>query len=235
MLLLLASCCAPAQDTLEVDSPDGHLAFRLGVGLPPAPGAFLRVRYTLVDSGGPLLQDSWMGFWIHDQEPMLGEKVGLTDSKKGKGEGYNWLVGDFLQDGSLGRELNVEVRVYNDKVAFRYIIPRTSPLENLYIDNEVTEFSFAGEPRLPDRTDLPADIELPGGKWVEIAEAAAKGLGRALLVKEDSRTLVTQTVTGKESPAIETKTPLVSSWRIIAIGTSKGQLAASMRELDLTH
>ena len=86
---------------------------------------------------------SYLGFLIHNQEPLLGENLGLSASRTGRGEDYNWLIGEFIQNGSLGRRINVEVRAYNQGVAFRYIIPRTSALEDIVIEEEETEFRFA--------------------------------------------------------------------------------------------
>jgi hypothetical protein len=34
-----------------------------------------------------------------------------------------------MQNGSLGRLITVEVRVWDDAAAFRYLIPRSAPLE----------------------------------------------------------------------------------------------------------
>jgi len=52
-----------------------------------------------------------MGFDVLNQEPMLGEKVGLSTYKSSKGDGYNSGLRRVSQNGSLGRRINVEVRV----------------------------------------------------------------------------------------------------------------------------
>jgi len=39
-----------------------------------------------------------------------------------------------MQNGSLGRRINVEVRAADDGIAFRYVIPRSTPLEELLIE-----------------------------------------------------------------------------------------------------
>src|SRR5450755_3009841 len=96
--LILVASCAFAQDTVQVASPNGQIEFRVGVILPPAPGSFLRLGYQVSFKGKPLLDVSYLGFLIHNQEPLLGENLGLSASKSGHGEGYNWLIGEFLQN-----------------------------------------------------------------------------------------------------------------------------------------
>ena len=98
---------------------------------------YVRLAYQVLFSGKPLMDTSFMGLNIRDQ-PILGVNVGLTASKKttvdetytvpaGKTkrirDHYNALTAEYLQNGSLGRRINVEARVYDDGVAFRYLIP----------------------------------------------------------------------------------------------------------------
>src|SRR6185369_1154531 len=56
---------------------------------------------------------------------------------------YNSLIAQYIQNGSLGRRITIEARAYNDGVAFRYYIPRTSTVEDLQIEEELTDFRFA--------------------------------------------------------------------------------------------
>jgi hypothetical protein len=53
--------------------------------------------------------------------------------------------GEYFQNGSLGRRITLEVRPYDDGVAFRYVIPKSTPLNEILIVNEDTEFRFAAE------------------------------------------------------------------------------------------
>ena len=56
---------------------------------------------------------------------------------------YNSLIAQYLQNGSLGRRVTIEARAYDDGIAFRYYIPRTSTVEDLQIEEELTDFHFA--------------------------------------------------------------------------------------------
>ena len=57
----------------------------------------------------------------------------------GPGGGYDLygrLVAEYMQNGSLGRRINIEVRAADDGVAFRYVIPQTTPLVKMLIEDE---------------------------------------------------------------------------------------------------
>ena len=119
-----------------------------------------------------------MGLDIRDQEPFLGENPGFMSSDAGSNtkEHYNFLVAHYMQNGSLGRRFDVEVRAYDDGVAFRYVIPKSTPLEEILIRDEATEFNFA-QPGVLSHLDaksdfdLPFVVEQPGIGWVAITDA----------------------------------------------------------------
>jgi hypothetical protein len=228
LLLLCAAACVCAQDAVSVTSPDGRLEFHLGVVQPPAPGSFVRIAYGVRDGGKPVIETSYLGYWIHDQEPILGENVGLSDSKRGQGEGYNWVLGEFLQNGSLGRRINVEARVFNDRVMFRYIIPRSTALDDAVIDSEETEFRIAGASALPPHTDLPFVLQAAGGKWVGIGEVAQSAYPRLSLSREDANMLLSDVALPKSGLPLGRSASLTSSWRIVAVGENQRTVSAAL-------
>lgn len=227
-LLLALPLVACAQDSVHVTSPNGQIEFRLGVVLPPAPGSFLRLSYQVSFKGKPLLDTSYLGFLIHNQEPLLGENLGMTASKSGHGDGYNWLIGEFMQNGSLGRRITVEVRAFDDGVAFRYLIPRTAALEDIVIEREETEFHFARDTQLPFHgDDLPLRVEQAGLGWVAITEAPQAGYPRMFLDRVDGRTMKVALGGEKDKWPVESTTPLNSAWRVLSIGSSIEELNTS--------
>jgi len=227
LLLLLAAPCMFAQNSLHVASPDGRIDFHLSVFQPAEPGSLLRLGYEVSFQGKPLLDTSYLGFLIHNQEPLLGENLGLTASKSGKGDGYNWLMGEFLQNGSLGRRINVEVRAYDDGVAFRYFVPRTSPLEDIVIEHEETEFRFARDVSLPMYSDPPLRVEQSGVGSVEVSEAPRAGYPNMLLDRSDSRTVKVALAGVKDRWPVESTTPLTTSWRVLLIASQASGLNGS--------
>lgn len=219
---------APAQDERSVTSPDRQIEFRLGFGQ-PAPGALFQLAYQVFFHGKPLLNTSFLGLEIYNQEPTLGANLGLTGSKVTSGSHFNSLIAEYMQNGSLGRRLNLEVRAFDEGVAFRYVIPRSQPLDEILIDDEATEFSFAKELGKQISPTLPFTAEQPGIGWVVVTEVAAKGYPHMALLRSEPKTMVTRLDRLASNPAlaVHTNTPLTSSWRVILIGDSRAHVAES--------
>ncbi len=146
--LLLAACVAAfAQtDPVAVASPDGQLEFRLFI-VTPQGSRLVRLAYQVSFHGKLLMDTSLLGIVLSNQEPILSENVGLVSAKaeavSGARNHYNSVIAQYIQNGSLGRRVTIEARVYDDGVAFRYYIPRTSTVEDLQIEEELTDFRFA--------------------------------------------------------------------------------------------
>ncbi len=233
-MVALVARCAPAQDELRAQSPNGRLEFRLFVAQPDASQLF-HLAYQVDLGGARVLDTSYLGLNIHDQEPMLGENVGLTASKRLQGAGYNSLIAQYLQNGTVGRRLNVEVRVWDDGVAFRYVIPATAALNELLIEDELTEFSFVKPVSSPGPAGLPFVMEQPGTGWVGIYEAGNGAYPRTNLVRSDPTTMITRLVQENRVPrvAYDGKTPFTGPWRIVIVARDREGLmqTAVAREL----
>jgi hypothetical protein len=232
---------AAAQDERRVASPNGALEFRLFIAQ-PGEGRLFRLAYEVLLKGKLLLDTSFLGVNIHDQEPVLGENVGLTASRMLRPDArHNVLVAEFMQNGSIGRRINVEVGVWNDGVAFRYVIPRSTPLEEILVDDEETEFSFAHElgsapgVRSATAVPLPFVVPQPGAGWVGIYESGAAGYPRANLLRTGPTTMITRLPVRPSAPfiAFEGKTPLVCPWRIVIVASDATRLLQSEIARDL--
>jgi hypothetical protein len=142
-VLLACTAFAPVafaqNDERRVTSPDGQLEFRLFIAT-QGNSNLSRIAYEVFLKGKPLVSTSYLGLDIADQEPLLGENVGLTSSNSATSAKYNSLTAKYMQNGSLGRLINIEVRAYNEGVAFRYVIPPSTPLMEIVIAEEATEF-----------------------------------------------------------------------------------------------
>jgi hypothetical protein len=172
LAFVVLTCAAFAQDERRVTSPNGQIEFRLFIAVQES-NNLSRVAYEVFYRGQPLVKTSFMGLDIEVQEPLLGENVGLTSSSTTKSERYNSLIAHYMQNGSLGRLIDVEARAYNDGIAFRYIIPPSTPLIELLITEEATEFRLAGPatitesrsqtypPMLVDQTTMQARLSHP--------------------------------------------------------------------------
>jgi alpha-glucosidase len=142
LAFVVLTCAAFAQDERRITSPDGQIEFRLFIAVQES-NNLSRLAYEVFYRRRPLVNTSFLGLDIEVQEPLLGENVGLTSSNSTKSEKYNTLIAHYMQNGSLGRLIDVEVRAYNDGVAFRYVIPPSTPLTEILIAEEATEFRLA--------------------------------------------------------------------------------------------
>ncbi len=228
-LLLLAIPAARAQDELRVASPNGRLEFRIFVAQPEL-GALYRLGYRLLVGGKTAIDTSFLGLDIHNQEPVLCENVGLIHSSAGTGDGYRWQIANYMQNGSLGRLVNLEIRVWNDGAAFRYVIPPSTPLDDLLLDDELTEFDLA-QARIDTASAIPLPFaaQVPGIGWVAIAEAHTAGYPRTQLLRTRGNILVTHLtpLPGDFGISLEGHTPFASPWRVILIGADQAHVSVS--------
>ncbi|MEO8368243.1 MAG: glycoside hydrolase family 97 N-terminal domain-containing protein [Candidatus Solibacter sp.] len=211
MFLVLVTA-AHSQDFRSVQSPNGQLEFRLFVSRPEE-GMLFHLGYQVLYRGKPVLDTSYLGLDIRNQEPVLGENVGLTASNIVNHEGYRTLNAEYMQNGSIGRRIDLEVRIWDGAVAFRYLIPRTSALEEILIDGETTEFHLAHPPAImPSNAPLPVNLTLAGIGRLSISETGAPEYPRSTISAGPS-ILVTRL-----TRRFEGQTPMVCPWRIIALG-----------------
>lgn len=236
LLPLFAAAAAHAQDLQQVVSPDGKLEFRLFTVMPEGHG-LNSLAYQVWWRGKLLLDASCLGVNIHFDEPILGENVGLSSAKPLRGEGYNGLFADYLQNSSTGRRIDLEVRVYNDGAAFRYVIPKQTPLLNLPIDEDETEFHFAYPAARPAQSTLPYMEEAPGVGWVGIFESRVPDFPPLSLVRNEPNSLTGHLPDRPGDPGIAYVgvTPWTGPWRIVAIGASRERLPTAEAVRDLTH
>jgi alpha-glucosidase len=230
VVFALFASIANAQDERRVKSPNGQLEFRLFIATQPTSN-LSRLAYEVFLKGKPLLNESFLGLDIQDQEPLLGENVGLTSSTSSTSPTYNSLTAKYMQNGSLGRLINIEVRVYDDGVALRYVIPPSTPLMDLPISEEATEFHFVenldvgswvdGGPEDPYNMEFSRGSPRPfvmlrlSSTWVAISESKAENYPGMHLIRVNPTTDLTRL-----DHKFQGATPLVCPWRIISIGSS---------------
>ena len=234
MLLLLPSSL-PAQDERVATSPDGQLAIHIFATI-PKDALWGRIGYQVWYRGKPLLTTSWIGLDIRDQEPFLGENPGFMSSDAASGPGFNSVTAHYMQNGTLGRRIDVELRAYNDGVAFRYSMPRSNPLFDFYLREEMTEFNFADPAALahlkpqPDY-DIPFTVEVPGAGPVTITDAGESKTSAyppMYLLRTSTGLRTTLPRSKKDSTvAYSGHTPLTWMWRVVAVGVDPAHLAQS--------
>lgn len=228
--------CGLAQDERRVASPDGRVEFRVRVA-DQAPGELQRLAYDVSVAGKPVIERSYLGVELVNQEPLLGEKAGLIGSHAGSGSGYNSLTANFMQDGSLARLIDVEARVYNDGIAFRYVLPRTPQTADLLIADDYTEFRFTSPLENPPQDQwaaLPFVARLAAGVQVGIEEVRPPGFPAAKLARADANTLMVRlpNLPNDVETAYHGHAPYACPWRVILVGPA-AQGAPWVRTLPL--
>jgi alpha-glucosidase len=183
--------------------------------------------------------------------------VGKTRSVRNN---YNSLRADFGD--RAGHKISVEVRVFNDGAAFRYVVPDQSPDHKVRIAHELTEFTFAKDatsyplvlegfqtPYEDEYTmrqvsglhkdwliGLPFLAEEPGLGWVAITEADIDHYAGMYLKKAAGAFAVRSELSphvDDASIAVDTPAPANSPWRVLMIADEPGRLVESNIVLNL--
>ncbi|MBZ5632931.1 MAG: glycoside hydrolase family 97 N-terminal domain-containing protein [Acidobacteriia bacterium] len=255
--LAAASAVFAETDTVSVASPDGQLVFRLFI-VSPKDSILVRLAYSVTYHGKLLMDTSLLGITLHDVDVLLGETVGLVSSKEDSvdapGNHYHSLIAQYLQNGSLGRRVTIEARAYDDGVAFRYYIPRTSTVEDLQIEEELTDFHFAqdgdayssvlsgyqSEKGEYSRTKLsgikrssllalPFLVEQPGVGWVAITEAQIDNYPGMYVFHPEGTTMRTTLAPRFDDAALAMHgmSPAETPWRVLMVASEPRKLLDS--------
>ena len=210
------------------------MEFRLFVSQPGS-GGLPQLAYQVRRNGRIAIETSFLGLNIHNQEPMLGENDGLVASHAGKESGpYRSLIADYMQNGSIGRLINVEVRVWDAAIAFRYVIPRSTALDEILIEDELTEFAVPGRSQ-PAKFALPAAVAQEGGGWIGISEVPRAGFPRMSLMNTEGGVLAAhlERATADPQVAFEGRTPLVCPWRVLTFAADREHALHGLAALGL--
>ena len=144
---------AAGHDRYTVSSPDRSIVveFELdGTGRP---------LYSVSHDRTPLLTDSTLGLQFADA-PALDDDFDVRSARQDAHDSvwrpvwgeyrtirnrYRELTIDLREDVAPRRSLQVVFRVFDDGVAFRYVLPRQRAIDEFAIAEEDTEFRFAGD------------------------------------------------------------------------------------------
>jgi alpha-glucosidase len=155
-LVLLGAPHSRAQTTpMEVSSPGHRITLRFAVKPgkeAAAPGG--QLVYSIEFNGKQAFEDSALKLELENQPP-LGSAVYIAGTTPGSGvddytlvagktsavhDPYNSLTVHAAEAASPRRTFDVEARVYNSGVAFRYHVPEQAALSRYQLSQEDTEF-----------------------------------------------------------------------------------------------
>lgn len=141
----------------QLVSPDGKLVLTIETVPAAANAPTGRLVYSVTFRGKPLVEQSALKFELEGQRP-LGPDVRITGAAPSQGEDsykllagktsevhdrYNALRLDLEQNGILTVKFSIEARVFDDAVAFRYLLPDQTAIRTFRLTKESTEFRIA--------------------------------------------------------------------------------------------
>jgi len=165
-------------------------------------------------------------------QPLYGEQSQVRDN-------YRAATIHFVKDDNPIYKMDIEMRAYNEGVAFRCFFPENEKGTYYRIMSENTEFTlpqntqawFAGWAQAPYRllplrnwpqeSERPLTLQLPGGLYACLAEAQMVDYARTkfTLSNEKPNTIVTSMYT----PA-DLISPVATPWRVIMVAERPGDL-----------
>lgn len=253
-----------AAEPLSVRSPNGRIAvtFALSDGSP---------TYSVAFAGKPVVRPSRLGFRFKDRPALAGGLVLAASARKERDGTWEqpWGETRFVRDHhreltvslrereTPRRRLEIVFRVFDDGVGFRYRIPNQAGLDELLIDDELTEFVLTGDHTawwIPayqpnryeylyqatklsalDKVHTPLTIRAADDLYLAIHEASLVDYASMTLASGPAHTLKCDLVPWADGVRVRTKAPLETPWRTIQIAERAGDLITSYLILNLNE
>ncbi len=249
----MAAASAAATGPLVVASPNGTARIRIERDAS---------RFSITRGGETVIAASPLGLEL-DGAPAFGalslekredvkvdRSIALVATKADKArDRYRGATLVFREGSPEGRRLFIDVRAYDDGVAFRYRMDGTEPVR---LRGERTAFVPAGDPEclvtlahgaheepfarlkvsqlVTDRAyDVPVVCSTPSGRTsYAITQAHLAGYTGASLWREgEALRLRLSEVPKRAGPAFVSKAGLSTSWRVVMLGDRAGDMIAS--------
>ncbi|MDQ3040056.1 MAG: glycoside hydrolase family 97 N-terminal domain-containing protein, partial [Pseudomonadota bacterium] len=254
-----------AATVASVASPSGALKVELDLN---GEG---RLAYRILRQGRPLVADSRLGFIFADDRQLLrnlklerqaarrfdetweqpwGERRFVRNH-------FNELRATFVESDRDRRQFDVVFRVYDDGVGFRYEVPKQPALNQVRIQQELTEFAVASpatawwipalewnrEEYLYHRTPLqevgvaqtPITLRTDDGVHLSIHEAALVDYAGMNLMRGEGGRLRAMLTPGTGGAPVLRRTPFTTPWRTLQIADRAGGLVESNLILNLNE
>ena len=258
----LIFCSCTKTQKFIVKSPTGSLS--MGIDLTDG------IKYNIDYKDSTLIKNAKLGF-VLENGSAFSQRVSCIKSETNTvDESYDLLFGkrkvvtnhfneitlSLKEDESLERKINIQIRVYDEAIAFRYLFPKQVGLDSLKILNEETNFTFPQNPLvyfLPLRDyytshegiysvekldsipstliDLPVLLKFPNNIWMALLEANLTDYpGMYLRKTPGSNSNLISSLSSYPSPdgvKVLAKTPHQTPWRVIMVSDDYADLAES--------
>ena len=248
---------APALADVALSSPANVLTITVGVN---GEG---RAQYRVDRLGKPVVGDSQLGFLFTDQPQMLRnfEIVGQQASDHDEtwttpwGEDrtirdhYRAVTIDFQEKSALHRRFSLEVRAYDDGVAFRYRLPARDGGAAWNIAEELTQFAIAQDGKawwapafesnreeyLYEQTPIsgigtgqtPLTMILADGTHVSLHEAALVDYSGMNIARSGGTALKAVLTPSSAGPKVSRTGAFTTPWRMLTIAPDAPSLYAA--------
>jgi alpha-glucosidase len=250
-----------AQQAINLQSPNGNISFslRLTVEGPVYSAGFKKKN--LIDNSSMAVDLADRGLFT---KAILARPPVFTEVN----ETYKLVVGKASQVNNHYKQVlislrhavhkdyqvDLEVRAFNDGIAFRYLFPKQKELSSLNLLEERTQFRFTTDPvvkalLLPNFTssheglyttsalskiqidtlmDMPALFQFPDKVYMAITEAALLDYAGMYLIKQQG-ILYSQLspLPGQDGIKVKAQLPHKSPWRVLLISDRVGALIES--------
>jgi alpha-glucosidase len=258
---LISSC---STKPLQVCSPDNTIkvSFTIVDGQP---------QYSVTKGDKIVIKPSVLGFKTAQQPDVIKYKLlsTETDSAYEKWEQpwgefryitdtHKELIVHLQEQGGNKNLLDIQFRVFNDGMGFRYSFPQQNGKDSVIILDELTEFTFPEDHDVwwipvhsensyyeslfrktpiseTDTINTPATFETKDGLFLAIHEANLTDFASMTLRKAGPMQYVSELVPWSNGIKVYAKRPFVSPWRTLIIGENPGDLVASTLMLNLNE
>jgi len=161
-------------------------------------------------------------------KPVYGERAVVKDH-------YNSCIIDLYSEKNKRRRLQVEIRAYDEGIAFRYNFPGG---EYLHITDEYTQYTLPGGTKAwytarsqtpyellplkgwPGESERPLLLELPGGPYLLLTEAGVVNYVRTKFALGDKSNTIRSVMYG----AVDEIAPFSTPWRVVMAANNAGEL-----------
>ena len=263
-LIIISNLISSCNDkSLQVRSPDQSIKviFSLYDGKP---------QYMVTKNDKPVIEPSAMGFDLSGQTDsftryrLMSTERSSTDERWEQPWGefrtiadrHNEIIVHLEEIGGRKSVMDIQFRVFNDGVGFRYAFPEQADLDSVVIIDELTRFTFPEDHHVwwipvhsensyyeslyrknriseTDTINTPATFETSEGLYLAIHEANLTDFASMTLRKANPKQYASELVPWSNGIKVYAKTPFVSPWRTIIIGEKPGDLVTSTIMLNL--
>ena len=260
-MFLLLAVNSFAKKVITITSPDAKIKFWLSTD---KDGLYYRVAYKgilMVDISRLNISFKEGGAFNHDlvivpaNPERLTEDYELIIGKASKVHSEcNRVIIPVTEQTGAKRNLDIEVRVFNDGVAFRYVLPQQHQWTSVNITDEIDSFNPTQNPvitallrmnyttsheglytkvslnqlKADTLMDMPVLLEYPNGLYMAITEAALQDYAGMYLMKHNN-VLESRLSPLPNQPDIKVKATLPhnSPWRVMMISDKPGAFLES--------